>query len=108
MPVAEWYGIGGESTNDKPIPGGFARLEEMYKAKWRKHLDGAQARHFTRIRLIIEGIRTMAEVSEMTVEVTRDQLESEWSRLKKSPGALVAYLQAEGYIKKAKSWGRHT
>ena len=28
----EWHGLGGRSTKDKPVPGGFGALEHLYKA----------------------------------------------------------------------------
>ena len=49
----------------------------------------------------------MASKTEMTVDAARDLLESEWSRLKKSPGAMVQYLQEQDFIKKTKPRGRH-
>lgn len=102
----EWYGIGGEETNDKPIPGGFAELERTQKSKWRKHFDASQGRSFTRIRLIVDGIEKMKETLEITTEAALYQLEPEWTRLKKSPDAMVRYLQEMGYTKKAKPRGK--
>lgn len=103
----EWHGTGRDSTLDKPIPGGFARLEELHKSKWRKHFNAAEGRHFTRCRLVIDGIKNMASASQMPVEAARDILEIQWTRFKKSPGALVLYLQEQDYLKKTKPRGRH-
>jgi len=102
----EWHGTGGDTTRDKPIPGGFAKLEELHKSKWRKHLDGAQGRHCTRIRLIIEGIKKRADMLRITAEQSQDELELEWIKGKKSPDALIRYLQDQGYIKKTKPRGK--
>ena len=102
----EWHGSGGVDTFDKPIPGGFEKLEQIYKAKWRNHLDAAQRRHATRIRLIILGIKTMAQSSNISVDMARDQLEVDWTRKKKSPDAMVKHLQEMGYLKKLKPRGR--
>lgn len=102
----EWHGTGGPTTRDKPIPGGFAELERTQKNKWRQHLDGAQGRHFTRIRVIIEGIKKMAELSTTPVEVVRDNLEETWQSCKRSPDTLIKHLQERGCVKKTKPRGK--
>ena len=103
----EWHGIGGPSTKDRPIPGGFRHLEEKYKTKWRQHLQGAQLRHFTRVRLVIEGITKMAETNNVAEVAVRDDLEREWKRMKQSPDAMVKFFQEKGYLKKSKPRGRN-
>lgn len=102
----EWHGIGGQDTLDKPVVGGFAQLEQTYKSKWRSQLVPAQQRHITRIRVIINGIKTMAQTLRMSTESALDLLETEWTRRKKSPDAMVRYLQENGFLKKAKARGR--
>jgi NADH:ubiquinone oxidoreductase subunit C len=104
----EWHGVGGRDTKDKPIPGGFEQLEQIHKSKWRSHLSHAQQRHATRIRLIINGIKTKATTSGISPESALDELEAEWTRRKKSPDAMVKHLQDLGYVKKSKPRGRHT
>ena len=103
----EWHGTGGPATKDLPIPGGFDQLENRYKSKWRRHFDGAQTRHFTRIRLIISGIQKSAEMATISVDSARDLLEPEWTKHNKSPDAMVKYLQGVGYIKKSQPRGKH-
>jgi hypothetical protein len=102
----EWHGIGGPDTLDKPVVGGFAQLEQTYKAKWRSALVPSQQRHITRIRLIMNGIKTMAQTSSMSNQSAMDLLEPEWTRRKKSVDAMVKYLQEGGFVKKAKARGR--
>ncbi len=103
----EWHGTGGHATKDKPVPGGFATLDEKYKTQWRKHLKGAQLRHFTRIRLVINGITKMAAATNVAIESLLLQLEPEWSRLKRSPDAMVKYLQEMGHLRKSKPRGKN-
>ena len=102
----EWHGTGGPDTMDKPIPGGFHQLEECYQNKRRKHLQGAQLRHYTRIRLIVDGIMKMARATNVAVESLCDELEPEWKKMKQSPDAMIKYLQAKGHLKKSKPRGR--
>jgi hypothetical protein len=103
----EWHGTGSESTLDKPVVGGFQYLEDTYKTKWRKHLDSGQGRHFTRVRLIILGLRKVAESTETPIESVIEHLEREWTKGKKSPDAMVKFLQEQGYLKKTKPRGKH-
>jgi len=102
----EWHGTGGPDTKDKPVPGGFCQLEGKYKAKWRQHLDGSQGRHFTRVRLIIEGIAKMANTRGVAVEHLLDELDLEWRKMKFSPDSMVRYLQEQGFLKKNKPRGK--
>lgn len=102
----EWYGTGGAGTKDKPIPGGFDELERSQKNKWRSHLDATQSRHFTRIRTIIEGIKKMAQLSNISVDVALSDLEDAWNSNKKSPDSMIRYLQERGYVRKTKPRGK--
>ena len=103
----EWHGTGGNATKDKPVPGGFGKLEKNYKTQWRKHLEGAQLRHFTRIRLVIDGITKMAAATNVATESLLQELEPEWCRMKRSPDAMVKYFQEMGHLRKSKPRGKN-
>ena len=102
----EWWGQG--DYEGKPIEGGFAQLEELYKAKWRGHLDAAQKRHFSRIKLIVGGIKTMIETSDQPACLVLADLDEIFRNdLKKSIAGLLKKFQQEGVVKVQKARGRH-
>lgn len=102
----EWYGLNRQFG--KPIPGGFAKLEELHKAKWRGHFDPAQKRHFSKIKSIIGGLRKKMDETDANDSTVLAEYDQRFQKdFKKSVGRLLALLQEEGLVKTQKSQGRH-
>ena len=50
----EFHGLG--RFEGKPIPGGFAKLEEVFKTKWRQGFSRGQKKEWSRLTMTIRGI----------------------------------------------------
>ena len=103
----EWFGL--LSHLSKPIHRGFAKMEELYKAKWRGHFDAAQKRRFSRIKLIVGGLQAKMDADsrdDSTVLAEYDEMYRS-KAMRRSIGALLKKLQEEGLVKKQKTRGRH-
>ena len=95
----EWHGLG--NFHNKPIPGGIARAEELWKAKWRRHFEGREKKLFTRLRAVITAMKRVEN--------------QDWSQLeeaflgpcKTSMSKMDDYLKAQGIISKRRPRGRN-
>jgi hypothetical protein len=68
----EWYGLG--RFLDKPVLGGIAALESVYKASWRRHFKGPEVKHFSRLKICIAGITNLQQRSGKDVTSVLDDL----------------------------------
>ena len=94
----EWHGLG--DFQNRPIPGGIAKAEEVWKSKWRSHFEPREKKQFTRLKAVITAM--------MGVE------NQDWSDLeeaflgpcKSSLSKMDDYLKEHGILSKKRARGR--
>lgn len=99
----EWYGLG--DFLDSPIPGGVAKLEELYGAKWRKK---CYQQRVSRQGRICRAILQKSDDESKTVEMVC----SEWDdrfvvTCNKNMRRFVQFLQSENWIETHARRGRN-
>jgi hypothetical protein len=101
----EWWGIG-EHT-DKPVKGGFAALEQQYKSRWRKHFDGGQSKHISRVKIILQGLSALSETDGYTQEMAMNELDAVYcGECKKHITRLESFIKTKGWYQKKKRRGK--
>mmetsp|Transcript_98613 Transcript_98613/g.274483 ORF Transcript_98613/g.274483 Transcript_98613/m.274483 type:complete len:240 (+) Transcript_98613:361-1080(+) len=102
----EWFGLG--AFQGKPVPGGFAALEEEQGTKWRKQFDAAQKAQISRVKRTIKGIEDLSKHPSMDLQ----QALWSWNKIyvedcNKSLSRFVMTISSRGGMSKRKSRGRH-
>ena len=98
----EWHGLG--RFEEEGLEGGFAKLEQDLKAKWRKHLD---AQHVSRVKRVIAGIKARMAAEDESLEDAIAFLDGMFKEGGCSLANLVTRMQAEGLLeKRAKRGGK--
>jgi hypothetical protein len=100
----EWHGLGRFADDD--LVGGFAKLEEELKSKWRKHLD---SQHVSRIKRIVVGIKERMHSQCETFEEAMEHLETIFQEEACSISNMVSWMQRAGLLeKRAQRGGKKT
>lgn len=101
----EWWGLG--EYEDKPISGGFEALEQKYKSRWRKHFDGGQVKHISRVKIILQALNSLAEMEGKTLETAMNELDAVYrGECKKYITRLEIFIKNKGWYQKKKSRGK--
>ena len=94
----EWHGL--RAFLNKPIVGGIAKAEELWKAKWRRHFKPREKKHFTRLRGVVAALMKVDDW---------DELETIFAGpCKASLSLMDDYLKANGMLTKRKPRGKNT
>ncbi len=104
----EFYGLG--EFEGKPIPGGLAKLEELFKAKWRQGYSGGQKKEWSRLSQTIVGIN--AHIVELGGDRAKalDNLNAvfqEKDGINHTTSKMVKYMQGKGLLVKGTPRGRY-
>jgi hypothetical protein len=103
----EFYGLG--RCQGKPVIGGFAKLEEDFKTKWRQGFSGGQKKEWSRLTMAIRGInRHIAELGDK--ERALDNLDlvfREKHGVNHTLSKLVQHMQEKGILTKGRARGRY-
>jgi hypothetical protein len=99
----EFYGLG--MFEDKPVPGGFAKLEEVFKTKWRQGFSRGQKKEWSRLTMTIRGINK--HIDELGGDRARalDNLDitfQEKGGVNHTTSKMVTYMQEKGLLEKGK------
>jgi hypothetical protein len=104
----EFYGLG--MFEGKPVPGGFAKLEEVFKTKWRQGFSRGQKKEWSRLTMTIRGINK--HIDELGGDRARalDNLDitfQEKGGVNHTTSKMVTYMQERGLLEKGKARGRY-
>ncbi|KAG7339156.1 glycolytic enzyme transcriptional activator [Nitzschia inconspicua] len=94
----EWFGI--EKFEGIPVEGGIRSMEIQHKSKWRNNYDASVSKRFSRLKIIVDTIvKTVAESSDpnVTTNSVIELFEEHFQAKKRSPSALITWLEQEGY-----------
>ena len=97
----EWFGKG-EYASLLPA-GGLDALERKHKSKWRRHFDGREKRHFSRLQSKIKGLKNRAQGTNKDLDTIVDELAFAFKEEKganKSLANFVRMLQHMGALEK--------
>lgn len=101
----EWYGL--EDFQDKPVAGGIAVIETLYKSKWRKHFSGSEKKHFSRSQIVVRAINKTYATTEETIESTIVSFDVTYEEEAKfSMAKMASIVQNLGLVNKKKSRGK--
>jgi hypothetical protein len=101
----EWWGIG--SYENKPIRGGFEALEKLHRSRWRKHFDGGEVKHISRVKIVLQALNTLAEVEGNTLESAMNELDVAYKGdCKKYITKMEAFVKSKGWYQKKKRRGK--
>jgi len=89
---------------DKPVPGGYAELDNQFKAKWRRHFSKADDGHYSRVRAIMTGIKNRMKDGESLQDALdwMQRLFGDKDGCKSSISNLKLVLQDKGLVPKGK------
>ncbi|KAG7360183.1 centromere DNA-binding like protein [Nitzschia inconspicua] len=94
----EWFGL--EDYEGIPVEGGIRLMETRHKSKWRNNYDAAASKRFSRLKIIVDTIvKTVAESSDpnVTTKSVIALFEEQFQAKKRSPSALITWLEQEGH-----------
>ena len=101
----EWWGIG--VYENQPVRGGFEALEKQFKSRWRRHFDGGQVKHISRIKIVLQGLSLLAEMEGYTKEMAMNELDAVYcGECKKYITRLETYIKTKGWYQKKKRRGK--
>jgi hypothetical protein len=101
----EWWGIG--EYEGKPIRGGFDALERQFKSRWRRHFDGGQVKHISRIKIILQALSSLSEMDGYSQEMAMNELDAVYcGECKKYITRLETYIKSKGWYQKKKRRGK--
>lgn len=92
----EWHGIG-EYLN-RPIVGGIAKAEELWKSKWRRHFAAREKKLFTRLRSVVTAMLATSDWGDLEAAFI--------GPCKASLSKMDDYLKSEGVLQKKKPRGK--
>jgi hypothetical protein len=103
----EWYGK--DRFEGVPVEGGIAKMEELFKSKWRKHFLQGQKKYFNRVSVLIRGVnervrQTNLDVSQVLLDfdgIYKGECESKIGRME-------AWVKDQGLVEKKKPRGKTT
>jgi hypothetical protein len=104
----EFYGLG--EFEGKPVAGGLAKLEEMFKAKWRQGYTGGQKKEWSRLTQTIVGINGyIGELGGDTAKALDDLnvVFQEKDGVNHTTSKMVKYMQERGLLVKGMPRGRY-
>jgi hypothetical protein len=104
----EFYGLG--EFQDKPVPGGLAKLEECFKTKWRQGFSGGQKKEWSRLTTTIRGINVHIEELGGDIEKAIDNLDivfQDKEGANRTISKMVAHMQERGMLTKGRARGRY-
>jgi hypothetical protein len=97
----EWYGL--DISKDQPIVGGFKKCEELFKSSWRKHHTNAEKKHFSRLKMIIQGLQKKAVDEGSPMEEVVDILEETYQKsCNKTISKMADWMMQQGLIPQGK------
>jgi hypothetical protein len=101
----EWWGLG--VYKNKPVRGGFESLERNYKSRWRKHFDGGQVKHISRVKIVLQALNTLAEMDGNTLETAMNELDAVYrGECNKYITKMEVYIKHKGWYQKKKRRGK--
>ena len=101
----EWWGMG--SYENKPIRGGFEAMEKLHKSRWRRHFNGGQVKHISRVKIVLQALNTLAEMEGNTLETALNEFDAAYQgQCKKYITKLEAFVKNKGWYQKKKSRGK--
>jgi hypothetical protein len=104
----EFYGLG--AFEGKPVAGGFAKLEELFKTKWRRGYSGGQKKEWSRLTQTIVGINAHIEELEGDEAKALDNLNlifQEKGGVNLTTSKMVKHMQESGLLVKGAPRGRY-
>jgi len=104
----EFYGLG--RFEGKPVPGGFAKLEEVHKTKWRQGFSRGQKKEWSRLTMTIRGINRHIEELGGDAPRALDNLDlvfQEKGGINHTTSKMVTYMQEKGLLAKGRARGRY-
>ena len=98
----EWYGLG--DCLDKPVVGGIAAIETLYKSKWRTHFSASEKKYFSRSQIVIRAINTTCDECDEPFEETIGSFEVAYEvDAKFSIAKMATIVQNLGLVTRKKS-----
>lgn len=101
----EWYGE--DRYEGIPIDGGIAKMEELYKSKWRKHFLQGEKKYFNRVSVMVRGVDERVKTTNMTIS----QVLAEFDAIFKDEcelklGRMESWVKDKGLVGKKKPRGK--
>jgi hypothetical protein len=101
----EWHGLG--DFLDKPVVGGIAAIETLYKSKWRTHFSSSEKKHFSRSQIVMRAIQTTCDGCDEPFEETIGSFEVSYEvDAKFSIAKMATIVQNLGLVTRKKSRGK--
>lgn len=104
----EFYGLG--RFEGKPVPGGFAELEKLFKTKWRQGFSRGQKKEWSQLTLTIRGINQHIEELGGDTPRALDNLDlvfQDKGGVNHTTSKMVTYMQEKGLLVKGRARGRY-
>jgi hypothetical protein len=101
----EWHGL--EDCEGFPVEGGIAALEASQKTKWRRHFSQSEKKHFSRLRIIMDGL----EAASMRSSCDPFDLLDDWNvtfqeDAKKLVAKMADWVKDNGFVTKKAPRGK--
>lgn len=101
----EWWGLG--VYENKPISGGFEALEKKHKSGWRKHFDGGEVKHLSRVKIVLQALNSLAEMDGNTLDTAMNELDAVYrGECKSYITKMEAFVKSKGWYQKKKRRGK--
>ena len=104
----EFYGLG--RFEGKPVVGGLAKLEEVFKSKWRQGFSNGQKKEWSRLTMTIRGINAHIEELGGNLGLALNNLDDKFQEkdgINHTTSKMVNYIQECGLLTKGIARGRY-
>jgi hypothetical protein len=103
----EFYGLG--KFEGKPVAGGFAKLDELFKTKWRQHFSKSQKKEWSRLTMTVRGINVhIEELGKIELALNNlDLVFQDKHGVNHTTSKMILYMQDKGWLTKSRARGRY-